>query len=89
MKNIGILTAGVLSLMFAVAPLSAQENNQSLSPQPAKGEDQTPGLQQTPDGQTMKTAGEKTKTPHEAEAGAASGGTTSTGPTFPNAPPAK
>lgn len=89
MKNIGILTATAVLLMFAVAPVSAQESSQPLPTQPSNDQVQTPGLQQTPDGQTMKTAGEKTKPSQETEAGAASSGVTSTGPTFPNNPPAK
>ena len=77
--------AATASLFFA-APLLAQEEG-PLPAEPTKSQDQVPGLQQTPDGQTMKTAGERTRPLKETLAGPAAG--TSTGPTFPDPPPAK
>jgi hypothetical protein len=76
-------TASVL----VTAPLMAQEDNTLVPIQPVKSQDQVPGVQQTPDGQTMKTAGERMKPVHEALAGSVI--STSTGPTFPDAMPAK
>jgi hypothetical protein len=83
-----LIAAAGASLLFAV-PFVAQEGNaqeedQPLVAQPAKSQDQVPGLQQTPDGQIMKTAGEKAKLIRETQAGPAT--STSTGPTFPDAP---
>jgi hypothetical protein len=83
MKSLIIATAA--SVLLA-APLLAQEDG-PLPAQPVKSQDQVPGLQQTPDGQTMKTAGERTKPIKETQAGPATA--TGTGPTFPDPPPAK
>ena len=82
-----LIVAATASMLLA-APLLAQEDG-SLPAQPVKSQsqDQVPGLQQTPDGQTMKTAGERTKPIKETQAGPAT--STSTGPTFPDALPAK
>jgi hypothetical protein len=89
MKNIVYVTAAAASLALS-APLHAQvsENPQTLEPM---DQNQAPGLQQTPEGQTMKMAVEKDKGLKEGQA-AQTGverPTTSTGPTFPNDKPAK
>jgi hypothetical protein len=82
-----LVIAASAGLFFAM-PLPAQaEEDPPLPAQPAKSQDQVPGLQQTPDGQTLKTAGEKTKRIQETQAGPAT--STGTGPTFPDAPPVK
>lgn len=79
------LVVAAASLLFA-APLLAQEEGKPLPAQPTKGQEQVPGLQQTPDGQIMKTVGEWTRPLLETQAGFM---TTSTGPTFPDPPTAK
>jgi hypothetical protein len=89
MKRLIAVAAVSVASIFLATPLMAQESTQPLIAPPAKSNDQVPGLQQTPDGQTMKTVGEKTKPLQETRAGPAMGGGSSTGPTFPYHPPAK
>jgi hypothetical protein len=79
--------AALFASLLMSAPLAAQGLNITAA-QPTSDQEQTPGLQQTPEGQTMKTAGEGTKTFKETQA-APVGGTGSTGPTFPTAPAGK
>lgn len=81
-----LIIAAAASVLLT-PPLLAQEDSTLVPVQPAKSQDQVPGLQQTPDGQTMKMAGERMKPVHEALAGPVI--STSTGPTFPDAMPAK
>jgi hypothetical protein len=87
MRQANTLTAISIASLLMTAPLAAQESNQ-LPPQPTKDQEHMPGLQQTPEGQTMKTAGEKMKPLQETQAGMILGGA-STGPTFPNSTPSK
>lgn len=88
MKQINAFAAVATASLLLAAPLAAQEGTQPLTAPSEKTNDQVPGLQQTPDGQTMKTVGEKTPPLQETQAGPATGGG-STGPTFPHHPPAK
>jgi hypothetical protein len=83
--SVNIFSAAALTLFLMAAPLTAQENSAPVT-QPTKDQEQTPGLQQTPDGQTMNTAGEwiKPAACHSRVGSVALGG--STGPTFPNGP---
>jgi hypothetical protein len=88
MKNIIFVTAAAAALMLSV-PLAAQVGENAPASEPAD-QNQTPGLQQAPDGQTMKTAVEKEKSTKESQSAPNSEGTsTSTGPTFPNDKTAK
>jgi hypothetical protein len=89
MKRFNAITAISAASFLLTAPLAAQEGAQPMIAPPAKTNDQVPGLQQTPDGQTLKTVGEKTRPLQETQNGPATGGGTSTGPTFPHQPPAK
>ena len=82
MRQANAFTAISIASLLIAAPLAAQENNQLL---PTKDQEQTPGLQQTPEGQTLKTAGERVKPLQETRV--MFGG--STGPTFPNNAPVK
>ena len=84
-----LLTAAAVSLTLVAAPLVAQEDNQTPPAQPTNDQDQTPGLQQTPEGQTMKMAGEKVKFLQEIESDRSAAAGPSTGPTVPNSPPSK
>jgi len=86
MRQANTLTAISIASLLMTAPLAAQENNQLL---PTQDQEQTPGLQQTPEGQTLKTAGENTRPLLETRAGPFVGGGASTGPTFPNSTPSK
>lgn len=81
MKNIIFVTAAAVSLMSS-APLAAQVSENALEVQPSEQE-QTPGLQQAPDGQTMKTV-EKDRSTKESKATLTGTESTSTGPTFPD-----
>jgi len=81
-----MLTAAV-SLSLAAAPLLAQED-QPFQIRPMNDQEQTPGLQQTPEGQVLKTAGDKTSV-LEIYGGAAATAGSSTGPFVPNSPPSK
>jgi hypothetical protein len=81
-----MIIAAIASLLMA-PPLMAQEDSALVPVQPVESQDQVPGLQQTPNGQVMKTAGERTRPIKETLAGPAI--STSTGPTFPDAPPAR
>jgi hypothetical protein len=74
-------SVAVIVLFLMAAPLTAQEN--TAPAQPANGREQTPGLQQTPDGQTMNSAGEWINCQNRVDTVALGG---STGPTFPNGP---
>lgn len=85
MRQANTLTAISVVSLLLTAPLSAQESNQ-FAPQPAKDQEQTPGLQQTPEGQTLITAGERMKPLQETRV---MFGGSSTGPTFPNNAPIK
>ena len=87
MRQANTLTAISVVSLLVTAPLAAQESNQFL-PQPTKDHEQTPGLQQTPEGQTLKTAGERTRPLLETRAAPFVGGG-STGPTFPHNAPVK
>ena len=85
MRQANTLTAISIISLLLTAPLAAQESNQ-LVPQSTKDQEQTPGLQQTPEGQTLNTAGERMKPLQETRV---MFGGASTGPTFPNSAPVK
>ena len=82
MKNIIFVTAATVLLVFS-APLHAQVSEDSPAAEPMD-QNQTPGLQQAPDGQTMKVAGDKEKSRKESHAAPVDSPTSSTGPTFPS-----
>ena len=79
MRQANTLTVISIASRLMTAPLAAQESNQFL-PHPTKDQEQTPGLQQTPEGQTLNTAGERLKPLQETRV---MFGGSSTGPTFP------
>lgn len=87
MKNIIFVTAAAVALVLS-APLAAQVGENAPASEPAD-QNQTPGLQQAPDGQTMKTAVEKDRPTKESHAAPTGTESTSTGPTFPNDKTAK
>jgi hypothetical protein len=85
MRQANTLTVISIASLLMTVPLAAQESNQ-FTPQPTKDQEQTPGLQQTPEGQTLNTAGERLKPLQETRV---MFGGSSTGPTFPNNAPVK
>lgn len=87
MKNIILVTlTGVALVLSAPGAVQVSENT---PPKPAE-QNQTPGLQQSPDGQTMKNAAGKDRSTKGSQGAPTSEGTsTSTGPTFPNQKNAK
>lgn len=87
MKHLGLISVAAVALLLSV-PLHAQVSENALEVQPSEQE-QTPGLQQAPDGQTMKTAVEKDRPAKESQAAPTGVESTSTGPTFPNVKTAK
>lgn len=86
MKHLDLITVVSVLLMLGV-PLHAQVSENALEVQPAEQE-QSPGLQQAPDGQTMKTV-EKDRSAKESQTTLTGTENTSTGPTFPNDKSAK
>jgi hypothetical protein len=85
MKYRDVMVAAAFSLAFAGTTVAAEDNIATPTSQPGAEQEQTPGLQQTPSGEPMKTARDK-------DAPKPSGSTppsSSTGPTFPNGPAPK
>jgi hypothetical protein len=87
MKNIIFVMAVAIPLALS-APLHAQVSEDSPASEPID-QNQTPGLQQAPDGQTMKVTGDKEKSRKETQAAPVDAPTSSTGPTFPSDRPSK
>jgi hypothetical protein len=74
----GLVATAAISFLFTTGPAVTQEGDDLPQlTKPTKDQESTPGLQQTPDGQTMKTAGEMTRPTRECFTGG------STGPTLP------